>query len=212
MGQMLKKLGVSLVAVLALSLVITSISAAAQFTSSSYPAFYEAEGNPEKFGTVTIENGLSVKCSSGLASATLSGASSTLSVSGVPGGCTAFGFASATVSNNGCTTLVHVSKGSGDTWTGTGDLVCPAGKAVTTVASSCEMQVPAQEGSVDLEFTNKTAEGTVQVDVKTSHFRYIKTKDGFLCPFNGTGEKTDGTGTQIKAGLVKIEGKKLSVN
>lgn len=213
MGHKLKKLGVSLVAVLALSLVVTSIAAAAQFTASSYPLFYEGESNPEEYGTVTVEDGLSVKCSSGTASATLSEASSTLSLSGKAAGCTAFGFVSATVSENGCTTLVHVKEGSGDTYTGSADLVCPAGKSVVTVAGTCEMQVPPQNGSVTLEFTNNTGpEGTIGVNVKTAKFKYIKTKDGFACPFTGTGEKTDGTNTQIKTGLVKIKGQNLLIS
>jgi hypothetical protein len=212
MGHMLKKLGVSLVAVLALSLAITSIAAAAQFTSSSYPTFYEGVGSPEEYGYVTTEAG-TVKCKSGTATATLSEASSTISVSGKPGGCSAFGFIEATVNDNGCTTLVHVTEGSGDTYTGTADLVCPAGKSVTTVTAACEMQVPSQNGSVTLEFTNNTgAEGTVSVKVKTSHFKYIVTKDGFTCPFNGTGEKTNGTGTQIKTAIVKVKGRNLLVS
>jgi hypothetical protein len=211
MGHKLKKLGVSLVAVLALSLAITSIAAAALFTSSSYPASYKGEGNPEEYGYVTVEAG-TVKCKSGSASATLSSASSTLSISGQAGGCSAFGFVEAKVVENGCTTLVHVKEGSGDTYTGTGDLVCPEGKSVVTTASTCEMQVPSQTGSVTLEFTNNTPEGSVSVKVKTSHFKYNVTKDGFLCPFGGTGAKTDGTGTQIKTAVVKIEGKTLSVS
>ncbi len=211
MSHKLEKLGVSLVAVLALSLAITSIAAGAQFTSSSYPAVHAAEGNPGEYGYVTTEAG-TVECKSGSSSATLSGASSTLSISGQAGGCTAFGFLSATVNANGCTTLVHVKEGSVDTYTGTGDLVCPEGKSVVTTASTCEMQVPSQVGSVTLEFTNNTAEGTVSVKVKTSHFKYNVTKDGFLCPFGGTGAKTDGTGTQIKTAVVKIAGKTLSVS
>jgi hypothetical protein len=212
MGHKLKQLGVGLVAVLALSLAITSIAAAAQFTASSYPAKYEGEGNPEEYGYVTTDGG-TVKCKSGTASATLSEASSTLSVSGTAGSCTAFGFVNATVTVNGCTTLVHVKEGSGDTYTGTADLVCPEGKSVVTVASTCEMAVPSQNGSVTLELTNNTGpEGTVSVKVTSSKFKYIVTKDGFACPFTGTGETTNGSGTQIKTGIVQIKGQNLKID
>lgn len=212
MGHKLKQLGVGLVAVLALSLVITSFSAAAQFTASSYPAKYEKEGNPEEFGYITTDGG-TVKCSSGAASATLSEASSTISISGSFGSCTAFGFINATVTVNGCTTLVHVKEGSGDTYTGTADLVCPEGKSVVTTASTCEMQVPSQNGSVGLEYTNKTgAEGTVDIKVTSSKFNYNVTKDGFACPFTGTGATTNGTGTQIKTGNVSIKGQNLRID
>jgi hypothetical protein len=212
MGHKLKQLGAGLVAVLALSLFITSIAAAAQFTSSSYPAVYEGVGNPEEYGYVTVEAG-TVQCKSGTASATISEASSTLSVKGTAGECRAFGFLTATVTENGCTTLVHVKEGSGDTYTGTADLVCPEGKSVVTVASNCEMQVPSQANSVTLEFTNNTgAEGTVSVKVKSSQFKYIVTKDGFGCPFNGTGERTNGTGTQIKTAIVAIKGQNLMID
>ncbi len=212
MGHKIKQLGVGLVAVLALSLVITSFAAAAEFTASSYPAVYEGVGNPEEYGYVTVEAG-TVKCKSGSAAATLSEASSTLSVKGSAGSCTAFGFINATVTENECTTLVHVKEGSGDTYTGTADLVCPEGKAVVTVASTCEMAVPSQTGSVTLEFTDNTGtEGTVSVKVTSSKFTYIVTKDGFACPFNGTGERNDGFGTQIKTGIVHIEGQNLLID
>ncbi len=213
MSHKLKKLGVSLVAVLALSLVITSIAAAAQFTASSYPAFYEGVGNPAEYGYITTEAG-TVECSSGVASATLSEASSTLSVSGKASKCNAsFGFAETTINENGCTTLVHVKEGSGDAYTGTADLVCPEGKSVVAVAGTCEVLVPPQNQSATLQFTNNTgAEGTVSVKVSSSNFKYIVAKDGFLCPYGGTGEKTGGKITQIKTAIVKIKGKSLLVS
>jgi hypothetical protein len=208
----LRQLGIGLAAMLALGGVNTSISPAAQFTASNYPAVYEGVGNPSGYGSVTTEAG-SIECKSGTASATLSGASSTLSVKGTAGSCSAFGFMSATVTDNGCTTLVHVKEGSGDIYTGTADLVCPEGKSVVTVMSTCEMQVPPQIGKVTLQLTNNTgAEGTVSVSQTSATFRYIVTKDGFGCPFNGTGERTNGTVAQTETAIVHIQGQNLLID
>jgi hypothetical protein len=211
MGHKLKKLGVSLVAVLALSLVITSISAAAQFTSSSYPTTTKAEGT-ESYGYATVE-GSSIECSSGSASATLSAASSTLTiVEGKASKCSAFGFAEGTVNSEGCAVLVHVTGGSGDTYTGTSDLLCPAGQSVKTVAGSCKTEVKPQTGSVTLELLNNTGGGYVEVKLKTSNVAYTVTQDGFLCPLNGTGNKTGGTAVQTKTGTVKVAGRTISIS
>jgi hypothetical protein len=209
MSNELKKLGASLIAVLALSLVITSIAAAANFTASSYPVFYEGKGSSAEYGSATTEAG-NVECKSGTASGTLSEASSTVSISGSASECSAFGFLSATVNANGCTTLVHVKEGSGDAYTGIADLVCPAGKSVVTTAGTCEMQTPPQTGNVTVDITNNTAEGTVSVKLNNQKVKYNVTKDGFGCPFNGTGEKTGGT-TGLKTVTVKVAGNKIDI-
>jgi hypothetical protein len=211
MGHKFKKLGVSLVAVLALSLAITSLAAAAQFTASSYPASAIKEGSSE-YGTVTTEGG-SVECEHGSASATLSAASSTLTITeGAVSGCKAFGFSGATVTNGECSVLIHITGGSGDTYTGSSDLLCPAGKAIVTTAGTCKMETKPQNGSVTITLTNNTGEGTVGVKLKTANVAYTVTQDGFLCPFSGTGNKTGGSYKEVKPGLISIAGKTVSIS
>jgi hypothetical protein len=207
MSRKLKRLGVGLVAVLALSLAITSIAAAAKFTAASYPAFFEGEAE-RGAGYVTTEAGKG-ECG-GSSSATLNEASSTLTISNfTPTECQAFGF-SATVSTNECSFLVHIGSGSGDTYTGSGDLLCPTGKAIVTNAGACVTEVFPQSGGVTIEYTNNTAEGKVEAEVTFSSINY-NVKDGFLCPFNGSGERTGGTFTQLEPAIVSIEGNEVDI-
>jgi hypothetical protein len=204
MSRTFKKLGVGLVAVLALSLIVTSVAGAATFTSSSYPASFEAEA--EMGDGYAITEAGKVECS-GWAGATLNEASSTITISkGETSECKAFGFVSSTVTGGGCSVLVHVKEGSGHAYTGTSDLQCPEGKSVTVVGGACEMKVFPQEGAVVLEYIENTEEGSVEVSVKSSNVAYTVTKDGFLCPFNGTGNKTGATFVHSEPLVVKPVG------
>jgi hypothetical protein len=107
---------------------------------------------------------------------------------------------------------VHVGeKTAADTYSASVDLLCPAGKAVTVVAETCETQVFPQNGSATVKLTNDTEKGSISVNVTSSNFKYTVTKDGFGCPFNGTGEKTGATFTQLKTGVISVAGKKVDV-
>lgn len=213
MNFKLKQLIAGLVAVLALSLGGTSMAAAAQFTAAAgsiYPVKYNGSGSAE-YGYMTTEAG-NTECSSGSASATLSEASSTLSIAGGVSGCKAFGFLSATVSPNGCSSLVHVKEKLGaDTYSATVDLLCPAEQAVTMVVSTCEVKMFAQEGKGTVKLTDDTVNGTVKVDLISSNFKYTVTKDGIGCTYNGTGERTGGTFTELKTGVISIKGTEIHV-
>jgi hypothetical protein len=191
MSQKLKKLGVGLVAVLALSLVVNSFASAAQFTASKYPALWERSYEASGIGYFETEAGKTV-CKHITAQGTLKEASSTLAVQTAYKECTAFGFLATTVDMEGCEYLLHVSSGSGDTYTGTGDLVCPAGKVIKGTAGVCEIQIPAQVGSVSFEFTNDTAKGKISGKATASNVHYTVTKDSFGCPFAGLGTKSNG--------------------
>ncbi len=211
MKHKFKQLGAGLGAILALSLAIASMAGAAEFTASSYPASYEATGS-SAYGYVTTEAG-SEECAAATASATLSEKSSTLTiVEGAVSECRAFGFLSATVSSNGCSSLVHVKEQIGtDTYSATVDLLCPTGQAITTVASTCEKQVPPQTGNATVKLTNDTEKGSIKVDLISASYSYTVTKDGFGCPFNGTGEKTGGSVTQNEPGVISVSGKTIDV-
>jgi hypothetical protein len=210
MNHRLRQLGVGLVAVLALSLAITSSAVAAQFTTTSYPTTSKQTGS-SAYGHATTEAG-NVECSSASASATLSEASSTLTiVEGTSSGCKAFGGLSATISSNGCSSLVHVKEETAaDTYKAAVDLLCPAGKTITTVTSTCETQVAPQNGNATVKLTNDTEKGTVKVDLIGASVNYTVTKDGIGCPFSGTGAKVGGF-AQEKTGVISVEGKKIDV-
>jgi len=203
MGHKLKTLGIGLIAILALSLVPASISAAAQFTASAYPASFEGTGAKGK-GTFVTEGGTAT-CR-GTASGTLSEASSTVKVENVTATeCEAFGFVNATVNVNGCWSVFHVEKTGGGLYQGPSDLECPTGKAIVTTASTCELQTFPQKGSSTLEYRNNK-EGYVEAIVIASNVTYTVTKDGFGCPFGGTGVKTGGKIVQHEWTPIKREG------
>jgi hypothetical protein len=203
MGHKMKKLGVGLIAILALSLVPASMSAAATFTASAYPASFEGTGL-KGTGTFKTEGG-TAECK-GTASGTLSAASSTVTIGNVTSTeCSAFGFVSATVTINGCYSLVHVAEKVGENYRGTSDLECPAGKTMVTTASTCEITVGPQKAPATLEYKNSGA-GYVEAKVISSNVTYTVTKDGFGCPFGGTGVKTKGEIIQHEWTNVKRSG------
>jgi len=104
----------------------------------------------------------------------------------------AFGIAS-TVRFNGCDYLFHAGEEvAADVHAGTVDIVCPSGKSIEIAAGTCEVSVPPQIGLG----TNKVENNTNPMDAvatgSLTGVSYTKTKDGFLCPLDSTGTKTDG--------------------
>jgi len=190
-----KTLGLALVAVLAMSAFVASAAQAQLFTANAYPTTVTATsalGNDD-FNT---EAG-SVECKSHF-EGTLSEASSDITITPTYTECKAFGFASATVNMNGCdyTFTIHQFPR-----TITVDLLCGAGKNVIITAGACEIQIPAQS---ELSFGTIAQNGNhVDIQANFSNINYTVTKDGFLCPFNGTGNKSGATYTQNAAVTVK---------
>jgi hypothetical protein len=80
-------------------------------------------------------------------------------------------------------------------------MVCPAGKSFKITAGTCSLEIPAQAGSVSIQYKNDTANKRIEGTVTGSSITYNVTKDGFLCPFNGTGHKL-GTVDQNQAALI----------
>ncbi len=180
----LKSLGLALVAMLALSAVIASAASATNFTASSYPTAATAEsalGN-DVFKT----EGGSWECKTHYAAAALSAPSETLTVTPTWTSCKSFGFLSATVNTNGCDLVFHVS--------GAMDYQCPSGKAITIVSGTCEISIGAQKGLQKVDFANSA--GKISAQFTVTGISYTVLKDGFGCPFGGTGLKTGATYTQ----------------
>ncbi|HST70733.1 MAG TPA: hypothetical protein VLI94_13885 [Solirubrobacterales bacterium] len=200
----LKTLGLAMVAVLAMSAFVAS-AAQAQYTASSYPTTATAESSLGN-DVFTTEGG-TVECASHF-EGTLNEASTTLTVTPTYTNCKAFGFASATVTMNGCAYVFHrVSKSSSDV-----TIECPAGKVITIVAGNCEVTIGAQGQLSSISTSNSGSHVNAQANVSGIH--YTVTKDGFLCTFTGTGGKTGGTYKQGSAVTLAptVAGRTISVD
>jgi len=217
----LKVLGLAVVAVLALTAMMASAASAASYTASSYPA--TATGANTKGSEVFTTEGGKVECDSHF-EGSLNAASSTLTVTPKYTSCEAFGFLEATVNMEGCDYLFHATS----TTTTDVDVVCPAGKSIKITAGTCKVEI---KGVV--EVTHKEGEKVVVTvaginqglkSVGTSSpfpnviakpnvtgIAYTVTQDGFLCPFNGTGNKTGATYTG-EVTLSRVGGGSLSVS
>lgn len=183
----LKSLGLAFVAVLAMSAVVASAAQAVpSFTASSYPAAGTG-ANTKGSETFTTEAG-AVQCDSHFAG-TLSGASSTLTVTPTYTNCEAFGFLSATVNTEGCTYVFHATEQvSAGVYNSHVDVVCPAGKSIKISAGTCRAEVKGQNGLTTVKTTNSG--GSVTVEPNVNNIALTVTQDGFACPFSGTGAKT----------------------
>jgi hypothetical protein len=189
----IKTLWVAALAVLALSAIGASTAQATNFTASSYPTSFTAEsvkGNDD-FQT---EAG-AVECKSHF-SGTISAASETITVNADYSECSAFGFASATVNMGSCDYVFHTN--------GVVDLTCGKTPA-SIVASTCEATFTTQSGLKSVSLKNGTGDITAQAGV--TGIAYNVTKDGFGCPFNGTGAKTGASYKQNNAVTVQSTSK-----
>jgi hypothetical protein len=177
MIRKLKTLGVAVVAVLALSAVVASAASATNFTASKYPTTFTATS--EKGNDVFTIEGQSVECKSHF-SGEATAASETMTVTASYTECRAFGFLSASVNMNGCDYVFHTN--------GEVDIAGCNGGKIAIVASTCEAQVGEQSGLKSVTLANGVGDITAQANV--SGISASVTKDGFGCPFSGTGNKT----------------------
>lgn len=196
----IRTLSTALIAVLALCAAAASTaSAEGIYTATEYPATgtgVSEVGND----TFTTEAG-NVECKAHY-EATLTAASSDLTVIPTYTNCKAFGFASATVNMGSCdytfttpktVTAPHI-------WTAQVHVKCTdKTKPITITAGACETTVGEQTPEGHVIITTTTTKPT-DLDVLASFkgITYNVTKDGFLCPFSGTGHKTGATYTQHK--------------
>jgi hypothetical protein len=195
----------------AVSLVGAAGAQAAVFAAPEYPAF--VSGGPTETSSMTLgfEGGQTASCEFAGLAGEITGATSELSVSLGFGGCTAFGSAEGSIEANGCAFVFHPGSGSGDKFTGTLDIVCPLGEAITVSGGNCEVQIGSQTGLGPVAYERQTAfepEGVqASFEMKAaSGFAYTKSLDGSGCPLSGTGSKTDGVfggAMNLKAGNVE---------
>jgi hypothetical protein len=187
MIRKIKTLGIAVVAVLALSAVVASAASAANFTASSYPTAGTATSNKGNDDFKTEAGG--IECHTHFAVAALNAPSEALTVTPTYTECSGFGFLNSTYNMNGCDYVLYVS--------GRMDINCPAGKAIVITSGTCETTIPGQLGLKNVELSNGTSGITMKMNV--GGLAYTVTKDGFGCPFSGTGAKTGATYTQNSA-------------
>jgi len=202
-----KTLGLLLGALLVLGVATAPTAVAVpQFTASSYPATMTGSTLNDRLFT---EAG-SVECSVHY-SATLSGASSTLTLTTSTSLCSAFGFISATVNPEGCTDVLHATN-----QVGTGlyeshvDIVCPAGNSIKISAGTCKMEIKGQNGLTTMNSVNNA--GTIWFLTEMTGITYVVTQDGFACPFFGTGTKFGGERTGGEVNLSRVGGGEIGVS
>jgi hypothetical protein len=183
MTRKLKALGMVLLAALALTAASASAASAANFTSSTYPT--TGTGISENGNSVFTTEGGTAECKTHY-EATLAAASSQLAVKATVSNCKAFGFVEATVT--GCAFTFTEPTGTNPNYTAKMDIVSPC----TVVASTCHITVPNQGPLSNVAITNLVT-SDVSVKANVTGINYNVLKDGFLCPFNGTGGKTGAT-------------------
>ena len=201
------KLGVAVLTALAALTIGAASAQAAVFTAASYPAFVSAEPSAAGAPSFTFEGGKTAKCEIVGFGGGMTAATSNLNLGPGFNGCTNFG-AAGSIESNGCEFVFHPGTGSGDNFTGSFDVSCPAGKKIVVTGSTCEVQIGAQTGLGPVAYEKVTAATPDEVQAtfqmkSTAGFTYTKAVDGASCPLSGTGVKTDGViggGLNIKAG------------
>jgi hypothetical protein len=187
MIRKIKTLGIAVVAVLALSAVVASAASATNFTASTYPTAgtaSSAKGNDD-FKT---EAG-SIECKSHWHWAALSAPTFGVTVTPTFSECVGFGFLSGTFNMNGCDFEIFVD--------GTFNIKCSIGQVIRWIFGTCEATVGAQNGLKSVALANSGNGISMQANI--GGIAYTVTKDGFGCPFSGTGAKTGASFTQNSA-------------
>jgi hypothetical protein len=184
MANQSKTLWVALVAVLAMGAIGVPAAGATRFTALSYPTGATA-ASPFGNNQFTSEAG-SIACRSHYLFDDLNEPSEQMTMTTTTSECRAFGFLNAEVRMNGCDYVVHTS--------GITDLECPAGTSIEASASTCEVRVGTQTGLSKMDLSNGS--GDIIGQATLTGIAYTVTKDGFGCPFNGTGAKTGATYSQ----------------
>lgn len=202
-GQPLARTRLIVVALLPLFVAILwaeKASAAPLLTADAYPVTIHgsAASGVQK---ITTEGG-SVECTFSYHAETAA-SSTAVALSPTGSKCQAFGFLEATFTPNGCTYQLDNYEQTGeDKFASRFGIVCPAGKSITVLASTCEIEIPAQAGLTSVELVNDTAASPrrdITFKPEVGGLAYKVLKDGFLCPFGGTGSKTGGSFTASSA-------------
>jgi len=189
----LKALGLAFVAVLAMSAVVSSAAQATpEYTCSTYPC--TATGSNTAGNETFTTPGGTVQCDSHFVvekyrgtNEDIAAATSTVTVTPTYTNCVAFGFLNATVNMNGCDYEFHATEklGEGHYIHHVAIHCTPTGNKIKITAATCEVEVPAQT-LTDVTTKNEPG-GVVKVVPTVTEITMNVVKDGFGCPFSGTG-------------------------
>jgi hypothetical protein len=190
----LRTIGLACAAVLALSAVFAATAIATpQFTGSSYPT--GLTGSSFRGSLVLTTEAGKVECDSHFLSQFYFSADSTLELAPTFTNCMAFGFLSATVNPEFCDLVLHATEmAAPGVYRHHFDVDCNGGDSIKITASTCKAEIKDQNGLTTVK-TSNLVNGSITVQPEVSGIAYTVTQDGFLCPFGGTGNKTDGTYT-----------------
>lgn len=170
--------------VAALLLIAPAIASASQFAATAeYPVAIEGEQEGEAVFTL---QGTEAVCDAGLYAGTLSEQSETLALEATFSECMAFGFVAATVETEGCHLVLHAGEALGEEqFFGTTEVECSEGDSIVITAATCTVEMGGQTDLESLDLTNQAASFTFEANL--GEVEYVVTKDGFLCPLNGSG-------------------------
>jgi hypothetical protein len=182
------------------------------FEASSYPA--TVTGFAEKGVEVFTTEGGKVECDNAFDGVLMPG--SILELHSVHTNCVAFGLLEPTINTEGCNfRYLLTEKVAVDSYKADVDLVCPPAQSIKIMALTCTVEVKAQTGltAVDFAVTRGGGASDLTLNPTVTGIVYVVTKDGFLCPFDETGFKNDGTYTaETPLTLKAAEGESLSLS
>jgi hypothetical protein len=177
MIRKIKVLGLTLVAVFAMTAVAASAASAAEFHSESSAT--ELRGAQQTENVLAFNN-RTLKCKSATFVGSQSGTTaSTVEVHPTYGNCTAFGLES-TITTTGCNYVLHSN---GET-----DIVCEAGKQIEIEAfGTCQVNVAAQSGLGSVSYSNVGSGSTeeVLVGLNVGSIKANVTGSTLVCGTNG---------------------------
>jgi hypothetical protein len=180
-GHSIRMLGIALIAAFAMSAVAASAASAAEFQAAEYPA----KVNATNVGAHTFKAGAigTISCNNATFTGTefLAGPSTSLTVTPAYSGCTFLGVVGVVVHTNGCTYRFNEPVGTRPSFTGSVDVLCPTGNAITFTAGTCTVSVPAQTGLETVEYTDVTSGGSESVTVAAG-VSGIAYTGSVLCP------------------------------
>jgi len=206
MIRKLKASGLTLLALFAISAVAaTAAQADPVFKASNSSGGLSGNGSASE--SFTTEAG-SVVCEESSFTGTYASAeAATQRMHPTYGKCKAFGFVSATVATGKCDYVFDpYQKVSAGNYKAKVAVDCAEG-AITITASTCTAKVEDVPGNQELSYVAlENSGGDVKADPETTGITYNVTNDGFLCPFNGTGVKTDGKYTSTGTVAISAEG------
>lgn len=174
------KLGTLAVALaFALTMGVSNASAT-EFTAASYPASLEAEQPAGAQHEFEIGSG-NTRCTTAAFTGTLSGATTSITITPHFTGCTTFGLLS-TVTMNGCDYRFNLPAAGNN---GTTDIVCPSGNeiVVDTSGGLCDTHYKAQSGLPGIAYQNNGKH--VDLIMKLTSIHAVVTGK-FLCPIATT--------------------------